>query len=199
MTRTVAVLGASNSGKSTLVDGLCKLEGQAQPPAAFGESRVVSFTHLGERWQAIDTPGSVEFLHVATAALLAADAAVICVAPDPGAAALAAPFLRAVEAAGTPALLFVNRIDEARARLRDIVAALQDYAVHPILLRQIPIREGERITGAVDLVSERAWAYQEGAPSRLVSCPPAWPTGSTRRAKPCWSASPSSTTTCWRS
>ena len=73
-----------------------------QPAAGPGELRVADFTHLGDRWQAIDAPGSIEFLHVATDALLAADVAVICVAPDPDAAPLAAPYLRAVEAAGTP-------------------------------------------------------------------------------------------------
>ncbi len=171
MTRTLAVLGASNTGKSTLTDRMCALEGQAPPAAGPGELRVAEFSHLGDRWQAIDTPGSIEFLHVATAALLAADVAVICVAPDPAAAPLAAPYLRAVEAAGTPALLFVNRIDEASGRIRDLVAALQDYATHPILLRQIPIRDGDRITGAVDLVSERAWAYREGAPSQMIELP----------------------------
>ena len=171
MTRTLAVLGASNTGKSTLVDRICAIEGQAAPAAGPGELRVAPFSHLGDQWQAIDAPGSIEFLHVATAALLAADVAVICVAPEPGAAPLAAPYLRAVEAAGTPALLFVNRIDEATGRMRDLVAALQDYATHPILLRQIPIRDGDRITGAVDLVSERAWAYREGGPSQMIALP----------------------------
>jgi elongation factor G len=171
MTRTIAVLGASNTGKSTLVDRMCGLEGPPHAAAAAGDIRVCAFTHLGESWQAIDTPGSIEFLHVATDALLAADAAVICVGPDPSAAVLASPYLHAAEAAGTPALLFVNRMDEATARVRDIVAALQEYARHPIILRQIPIREGEQVVGAVDLVSERAWAYQEGQPSKLVEIP----------------------------
>lgn len=172
MTRTLAVLGASNTGKSTLVDRFCTIEnGAAQPAAGPGEMRVVGFSHLGERWQAIDTPGSIEFLHVAKAALLAADVAVICVTPDPEAAPLAAPYIRAVEAAGTPALLFVNRIDEATARMHDLVAALQEYATHPIILRQVPIREGDRVTGAVDLVSERAWSYREGEPSQLIELP----------------------------
>ena len=172
MARTIAVLGASNTGKSTLVDRMAALEGQPQPPAAPGELRVVGFTHLGEDWQAIDTPGSIELLHIATDALLAADAAVICVGPDPAAAVLASPYLHAVEAAGTPAVLFINRIDEATGRIRDIVAALQDYAEHPIVLRQIPIRDGDQVTGAVDLVSERAWAYREGEPSQLIEIPP---------------------------
>ncbi len=161
MTRTIAIVGASNTGKSTLVDRMCGLEGQAQPAATPGEMRVARFTHIGDTWQAIDTPGSIEFC-TSPATLLAADTAVICVGPEPGAAVLAAPYLQAVEAAGTPALIFINRIDEATGRVRDIVAALQDYAAHPIVLRQIPIRDGDRVVGAVDLVSERAWAYQRG-------------------------------------
>ncbi len=172
MTRTIAVLGATSTGKSTLIDRMCMLEGEPCPAAPPGELRVAGFTHLGETWQAIDTPGSVEFLQLASDALLAADAAVICVAPDPAEAVLAAPYLRLVEAAGTPALIFVNRMDEARARLRDIVAALQDYAAHPIVLRQVPMRGDDgSITGSVDLVSERAWKYNENAPSDLVEIP----------------------------
>ena len=111
MARTIAVIGASNTGKSTLVDRMCGLEGQPHPAAAPGELRVAEFAHLGETWQAIDTPGSIELLNVAQDALLAADAAVICVGPDPAAAILASPYLHAVEAAGTPAVLFINRID----------------------------------------------------------------------------------------
>jgi elongation factor G len=172
MARTFAVLGASNTGKSTLVDRICALEGQPQPAAPPGEARVAGFSLLGDAWQAIDTPGSIEFLNVATEALLAADAAVVCVSPDPEAAVLAAPYLHAVEAAGVPALLFINRIDEAAGRVRDIVAALQEYAAHPIVLRQVPIRDGTRVVGSVDLVSERAWSYREGEPSQLIEIPP---------------------------
>jgi elongation factor G len=172
MTRAFAVLGPAGTGKSTLIDRMCMLEGEVCPPAAPGEIRIAAFSHLGDRWQAIDTPGSVEFLHLASDALLAADAAIICVAPDPAQTVLAAPYLRLVEAAATPAIVFVNRMDEAEARVRDIVAALQDYARHPIVLRQIPIRgEDGHVTGSVDLVSERAWRYRENAPSDLIQIP----------------------------
>ncbi|HVL20816.1 MAG TPA: GTP-binding protein, partial [Amaricoccus sp.] len=173
MARTFAVLGASNTGKSTLVDRMCALEGQPQPAAPPGELRVASFGHLGDDWQAIDCPGSIELLHVAADALLAADIAIVCVGPDPAAAILASPYLHLVEAAGTPAILFVNRIDEAQGRVRDIVAALQDFARHPIILRQIPIVEDGQVTGSVDLVSERAWHYREGEPSQLIEIPAA--------------------------
>ena len=166
-----AVLGASHVGKSTLVDQLRHIAAGADAPKPSADTRIVGFDYLGERWRAIDAPGSIELLQDGIDALMAADAAVVVVSPDPDQAALAAPYLRAVEAAGVPAILFVNRMDEATARVRDIVAALQDFAGHPLVLRQVPIRENDAIVGAVDLISERAWKYQENRPSALIEIP----------------------------
>jgi elongation factor G len=104
-------------------------------------------------------------------AMLVADAAVICVSPQPEQAVLAAPYIRLAESAGVPAFLLVNRVDEAQSPARDIVEALQSFSRHPVVLRQIPIREGGKIVGAVDLVSERAWRYREGSPSDLIEIP----------------------------
>jgi elongation factor G len=171
MARCFAVLGAANTGKSTLVDRMCALEGKALPPAQPGEMRVAAFTHMGEKWTALDCPGSVDFLPSALDALLAADAAVVCVAPNASDAALASPYLHMAEAAGVPIILFVNKMDEAESRVGEIAAALQDYANHVILVRQVPIRENGIIVGAVDLVSERAWKYREGGPSALIEMP----------------------------
>ena len=172
MARTIAVLGASNTGKSTLVDRMCALEGQPHPAAAPGELRVASFTHLGETWQAIDTPGSIELLHVATDALLAADAAVVCVGPDPAAGAprLALPARRRGRRHARAPLHQPHRRGD-RAASATSSPRCRTTPEHPIVLRQIPIREGGQITGAVDLVSERAWAYREGEPSQLIEIP----------------------------
>jgi elongation factor G len=171
MTRCIAVLGAAGSGKSTLVDRLCGLEGGTPPAAATYDTRAARFSFIGEDWAALDCPGSLEFMQQSMDALLAADAAVICVSPQPGHAVLAAPYIRLAESAGVPTFLLVNRIDEAEAPARSIVEALQSYSKHPVVLRQIPMREGGRIVGAVDLVSERAWRYREGQPSDLIEIP----------------------------
>jgi len=171
MTRCIVVLGASGSGKSTLVDRLCGIEGgHTHPPAPY-ETRAVHFSFIGEDWTALDCPGSLEFMQQATDAMLAADAAVIVVSPQPEQAVLAAPYIRLAESAGVPAFILINRIDEAQAPARDIVEALQSYSSHSVVLRQIPIREGGKIVGSVDLVSERAWRYREGEPSTLIEIP----------------------------
>lgn len=132
---------------------------------------ITTFAFLGEEWCALDLPGGAEYAALAAGALMASDAAVLVVPPDPEAAMLAAPWLRAIEASGTPCVIFINKMDATRARLRDVVGALQGYSNHAIVLRQIPIREGEAVVGAVDLISERAWRYREGQSSALVEMP----------------------------
>src|SRR5690606_16985299 len=61
--------------------------------------------------------------------------------------------------------------DKAVARVADVMAALQAASARPLVLREVPIRKGEQITGYVDLASRRAWAYQENRPSTLIELP----------------------------
>ncbi len=170
--RAFTVLGPSQSGKTELVKRLAALEGA---PARHETAAHLSFTRFGfmsESWVAIDLAGGPEFARMAGAALAASDAAVLCVGADPDEAVLAAPYLRAIDDAGLPCLIFINRMDLPKGRVRDIVAALQAYTNHSIVLRQVPIREGGQVVGAVDLISERAWRYRDGQTSVLVEMPP---------------------------
>jgi elongation factor G len=169
--RCFTVLGPSQSGKTELVRALAALEDGHPRSETAGHLTLTRFGFMGEDWCALDVSGGPEFARMGGAALLAADAAVLCVAPDPDEAVLAAPWLRAIEAAGVPCFIFINRMDAPKGRMRDIVAALQAYTGHTIVLRQIPIREGGQIVGAIDLISERAWRYREGQPSQLVAMP----------------------------
>ena len=144
------------------MEKLGSLEGAPRKSISPYGLNLTEFTFGNEAWCALDAPGGNEALAHAQHALLASDACILCVSPAPDEAVLAAPYLRVIEASGTPCILFVNRMDEPRGRLRDVIAALQDYASHTLLLRQIPIREGDRIVGSCDLISERAWRYREG-------------------------------------
>lgn len=169
--RVFCVLGPSHAGKTTLIKALGGLEGRTRK---FDISSVVSlhsFDYMDEPWAAIDVDGGGDALAYAGPALAASDAAVLCVPPDPEAAVLAAPYLRLVEEAGIPCLVFINRMDQPGARVREIIAALQTYCRHGIILRQVPIRDGGEVIGAVDLISERAWKYREGEASALIELP----------------------------
>ncbi|TCP61567.1 elongation factor G [Rhodovulum bhavnagarense] len=170
--RCFTIMGPSQAGKTTLLEALGSLEGRSIAAEFTDALAVRQFTYLDESWIGFDIAGGPDYLGHAGGALAASDAAILCVAPDPQAAVLAAPYLRLIEESRVPCFIFINKMDLDEARIRDIVAALQAYAGHHIVLRQAPIRDAEgHVTGSVDLVSERAFKYREGKPSRLVEIP----------------------------
>ncbi len=188
--RCAVVVGPYTVGKTTLVEAMLLAAGQIQrkgsvaqgtsvgdaSPEARGrqmttEPNVVSFSYLDEPWTLLDCPGSVELTQESRAALMAADVAIVVVEPDPAKAPALMPLLRQLDELAIPHFIFVNRIDKPAARIAEILAALQTASTRPLVLREVPIRDGEQITGYVDLVSRRAWAYQENQASTLIELP----------------------------
>jgi elongation factor G len=170
--RVFTILGPSGSGKTTLVQALVGLDGKpGKSMTVPGIATVSTFGFMGEDWAAVDVMGGAENLASVGAAVAASDIAVICVPAEADSAVLAAPFIRRVEELGVPCILFINRIDSAQNRIAEIVSALQAYSRHHIVLREVPIREGNRITGFVDLVSERAWKFVDHQHSKLIDMP----------------------------
>ncbi|MBT8458426.1 MAG: elongation factor G [Boseongicola sp.] len=172
--RAISVVGPSQSGKTALVAALAGLEGFAsQPKILTCGTALTTFAFMGDAWSALDIPGGQDNLAQVGPALASSDAAVLCVAADSNAAVLSSPYLRMLEASGIPTFLFINKVDAVANRVADIVASIQPYCRHAIVLRQVPIREDGTIVGAVDLISERAWEFHEGARSSLVKLPAA--------------------------
>ena len=171
--RVVAIIGPYASGKSTLSDALVAAAGgpARRGTAPRGGTRIASCRYLDEAWTLIDCPGSVETMHETAAALAVADIAVVVCDPDPARALTVAPFLHQIDQVGIPALIFVNRIDSFTGRVRDTMAALQVLTSRRLVLREVPIRDGETITGYVDVVSERAYRYRRGEASEQIPVP----------------------------
>ncbi len=135
------------------------------------ELRLGHCAYLGDQWTVLDCPGSVEFAHEVAAALTVVDLAVVVCEPSPARAMGVAPLLKLLADQGVPHMLFVNKIDTLEGSVRDTLAALQAYAKCPLVLRQMPIVEGESVAGYVDVVSERAYRYRRGQPSELMQIP----------------------------
>jgi elongation factor G len=171
--RTAALIGPYGSGKSTLFDALLAAAGgpARRGAAPRGGTRIAHCTYLDEPWALIDCPGSVELAHEADAALAVADIAVLVCDPDPARAQATARLLRRLEEIDLPALVFVNRIDTFGGDIRETVQALQRLTSRRLVLREVPIRAGETVTGYVDVVSERAYEYRRGGPSERIELP----------------------------
>lgn len=174
VSRSCALIGPFGVGKTALFEALLDLAEAPLRRARGGRGVGLQFggaTYLGENWSLLDCPGSIEFFHETEAALAVADFAVLVADPDPARALASAPYVRALAEAEIPYLVFINRIDGFTGRVRDTLAALQGLSRRPLVLREVPIRVGEQITGYVDVASERAWRYREGAPSELIAMP----------------------------
>jgi elongation factor G len=175
--RAVALVGPQGSGKTTLLDALLAAAGspvrRREAAGMTTELRLAHCSFMGDPWTLMDCPGSIEFAHEACCALAVADLAVLVCEPAPERAATIGPALRAVEEAGVPAIIFINKIDMLSGRVRDMLAALQGQSRRKLVLRQVPIREGETVTGYVDVVSERAYRYRRGEPSERIPLPDA--------------------------
>ena len=176
--RSVALVGPYSSGKSTLFEALMEAAGAPVKRPADPRNRPMSTeirlghcTYLGDAWSILDCPGSIEFAHETCAALSVVDLAVVVCEPAPARALTVAPLLKLLAEEGIPHLIFVNRIDTLEGSVRDTIAALQAYSKSPLVLRQVPIIEGQSVTGYVDVVRDRAYRYRRGQPSELVEVP----------------------------
>jgi elongation factor G len=86
---------------------------------------------------------------------------------------MVAPLLKVLGERRSPHILFINKIDTAGTRLKETLEALQAVSERPLVMREVPIREGEQVVGFVDLVSERAYRYHPGQTSDLIRIPAA--------------------------
>ncbi|MBT3909994.1 MAG: elongation factor G, partial [Rhodospirillaceae bacterium] len=190
--RVAALVGPYSSGKTSLLESILKLSGTIQRKGTVKESSMVgdataeakarqmstelnvaSLEYLDESWTFLDCPGSVELAQDGLNAMLVADTAVVVCEADENKALMVAPFLKHLDEAGIPHILFINKMDVSTGSVRGTFEALQAISTRPLVLREIPIRDGDDIAGHVDLISERAFQWQPGDISKLIELPDA--------------------------
>jgi elongation factor G len=186
--RCIALVGPFQSGKTTLLEAILARTGaipragsvdagtsigDASPEARHHKMGVgltaATTTFMGDSYTFIDCPGSVEFTHDMRAAIPAVDAAVVVCEADEKKLPQLQIILRELEDLGIPRFLFLNKIDKASKRIRETLATLQPASRIPLVLRQIPIWNGELVAGFVDLALERAFVYREHKASEVVA------------------------------
>ena len=190
-TRVIALVGPAGAGKTSLTEallfasGAIDRQGSVDNGSSIGDSspeararrgstelNLMRFEYLGDRFALIDTSGSPGFVADGARAIAAADLAIVVVDPDPARVAFVEPVLRRLERQGMPHAIFVNKIDQARGSINELLEALAPMSSTPLLARQIPITKGEQITGFVDLALERAYHYRPGKASLSIDLPP---------------------------
>jgi elongation factor G len=186
--RCIALVGPFQSGKTTLLEAILARTGaipkagsvdagtsvgDASPEARHHKMGVgltaATTNFMGDEYTFLDCPGSIEFAHDMRAAMPAVDAAIVVCEADERKLPQLQIILRELEDLGIPRFLFINKIDRANKRIRETLATLQPASRIPLVLRQIPIWNGDLIAGFVDLALERAFVYREHKASEVVT------------------------------
>jgi elongation factor G len=189
--RCAALVGPYLSGKTTLLEALLFASGtthrrgavkdgstvgdhslEARARQMTTELNVAAAAFLGDSWTILDCPGSVELAWEAQTALAAADVAVVVCEPETERALTLSPLFKFLDDHAIPHMVFINKMDNASARVSEVMAALQSVSQRPLVLRQVPMPDPEgKAIGYVDLVSERAYRYKPGQASDLIKLP----------------------------
>ena len=185
--RCIALVGPFQSGKTTLLEAILARTGAVQRQGTVDagttvgdaskearhhkmsvEATFATTTFMGDNYTFVDCPGSIEFIQDMRSVLPAIDAAVVVCEADEKKVPQLQLILRELEDQNIPRFLFLNKIDKADKRVRETIKLLQPASRAPLLLRQIPIWNGDIISGFVDLALERAYVYKEHAPSEII-------------------------------
>lgn len=176
--RDVAVVGPHHSGKTTLTEALLAHCGAIPrrgsvhdgttttdfEPESIGHAQSTcagfAYTACGSvDLNLIDCPGFVDFFEETKQALLAADAAIVVLDPDPTRILQTQSLIDFIESRKMPHLFVINKMDREGADFIGTLAALRDaYGLH-VVPEHLPIGSGPELAGYVDLVEQTAYAF----------------------------------------
>lgn len=185
--RDVAVVGPHHSGKTTLIEALLAHCGAIPrrgsvhdgttttdfEPESIGhaQSTCVSFAYTAcgsVDLNLIDCPGFVDFFEETKQALLAADAAIVVLDPDPTRILQTQSLIDFIESRKMPHLFVINKMDREGADFIATLAALRDaYGLH-VVPEHLPIGAGPELSGYVDLVEQIAYAFDANGKEHQV-------------------------------
>ncbi len=114
----------------------------------------------GAKFNIIDTPGYFDFVGEVQEAVRVADAAVIVLSGKSGLTVGAEKAWDYCEARKLPRIIFINKVDDERVNYHGVLQQLKDKYGKRIAPFQIPMREGDKITGFVNIVEREARIFQ---------------------------------------
>lgn len=134
----------------------------APVPVEFGEYKI----------NVLDTPGYFDFVGEVLQCLSVADSGLVVLSAKNGVEVGTEKAVRMLDERKLPRMFYVSKIEEENANFDKTFAALRDsfgIAVSPLM---IPLTEGDKVTGIVNIVSQKAYKVN-GAKNEEVPVPAA--------------------------
>ena len=179
--RNIVFCGHGGAGKTTLVDTLllktgavtgehsvdngtsiCDFDPEEKLHKRTIESTVVHFTHAGNRFNVIDTPGYGDFIGQTIGALRGADSAAIVINAHSGIEVNTRRVFKEAEKAGLGRLIIVHKMDTDNIDFPALVENIRETFGTACVPLNVPIGHGAGFKGVV--------ARCKQAPPRAARC-----------------------------
>lgn len=173
--RNIAVVGHGSCGKTTLTGALCFAAGSSKRLGSVDEGNSLTDFSQDEierkisvnlalayaEWKKvkinfIDCPGYLDFVGDAHAALRGADCALVVVHAANGVEIGTEMMWRLAAEQNMPVVFFINMVDKEHASFKKVLNQLKNSFEGHIVPLTLPIGEGEKFKGVVDLTKKKA-------------------------------------------
>lgn len=189
--RNIAVIGHGDAGKTSLVSAMLFDAGVTPRLGRVDEGTTVTdydedeierkitlhtaLAHLewkGTKINLLDTPGYQAFIHDARGAVRVADTALVVVDAVEGVQVQTEKAWSYAEEFGTPRVLLVNKLDRERADFEAALTSIGEAFGRLALPFHIPIGKEREFSGVVDVITRRAYLFQNDLSGRFTETDP---------------------------
>jgi elongation factor G len=176
--RNFAIVGHASSGKTLLAEAMLACSGVIGRMGSIANGTTTSDYHasetqrqistqasllhtewLGKKLNMIDTPGYLDFLSEALAALQAADFALIVIHAQHGVGVGTERVWNCATEFGIPKILVVNAMDKAGARFDEVLADAREHFGPRVFPLNVPINAGPGFNQVLDVLRSDVVTY----------------------------------------
>ncbi|SMC60549.1 translation elongation factor 2 (EF-2/EF-G) [Desulfocicer vacuolatum DSM 3385] len=188
--RNIALAGHGGAGKTSLAEsmlfsaGVIKRLGKVEEgntamdfqPEEVRKQQSVSSAFHKYTWKKhhitlMDTPGDQNFFSSAKTCIPAADGVIIVVDGVDGPSAMTEEVAVCVEEHSLPSVLFINKMDKERANVDEMAVTCENTLKRKTIIVQLPIGQMDDFKGIVDIISGKAYIYDDKGKSTQTDIP----------------------------
>lgn len=185
--RNIVMLGHSGSGKSSIIESILYFNkviprmGQTKDGNSsmdFDQEEInrelsIYLSLAPVEWKDckvnfIDTPGYFDYYGETAAGLSVADNALIVVSAKDGIETGTGRAVDMVKERKLPTIFFINKMDDENADFQKVYDQLRDAYGKHIIAFETPIIEGDQVVGSVNVLSKKAWYYNDNKNAQPV-------------------------------
>ena len=179
--RNICLLGHGSTGKTSLAESILFLTGMTDRLGKVVEgnstcdydaeevkrqisiSTATVYTNYNKvKINILDTPGFFDFAGEVQEALRVADAGIICVTAKDGLNVGTEKAWKSLSKAGKPRAIYISKTDEEHADYDRTFNQLRERFGNSVTALAMPVVEGEKVTGIIDVVTKKAFRIEGG-------------------------------------